>query len=70
MTLRYEIRQQVRTVQKTWLEVVSQPTSERTAMNEFEQLRDQYPGTYFEVVRIEVIEKCLGHTCKGVAAEC
>lgn len=69
MQIRYEIRQQVCSVQRAWLEVIDQPTSERAALNSFRNYCEKNPGTYFEVVRIEMSEACLGHTKNGAPVE-
>lgn len=61
MGIRFEIRQQVQTVHRAWLEVIEEPSSERVAIETFRRHCEANPGTYFELVKIEVIEECLGH---------
>jgi hypothetical protein len=65
VTVRYEIRQQVSTVRKSWLEVISSQTFERPARDEFDRLQAEHPGTYFELVEVLVTENCLAHTGKA-----
>lgn len=63
--VRFEIRQQVRTVQKAWLEVVATSESERVARCDYERLVQAHPDEYFELVKIEVMEDCLAFTPKN-----
>lgn len=69
MAIRFEIRQQVRTVRRSWLEVVAEPTSERVARAAFRRCCQENPGAYFELVAVEVTERCLGYTKDGVPTE-
>jgi hypothetical protein len=61
---RYEIRQQVKTINKSWLEVVWQTESERVALCEYEKIVNQNPDDYFELVFVDVTEDCIKFTKK------
>lgn len=58
----YEIRQQVGTVVKRWLEVVSTHDSWRSAEAHYAWCVAQAPDCYFELVRVEITEDCRAHT--------
>lgn len=58
----YEVRQQVRTVRKNWLETVFDSTFERPAKDEYDRLVQQNPSEYFELVRLSAAEECLAHS--------
>lgn len=62
--IRFEIRQQVRTVQKTWLEVIATSESERVARCDYERFVAENPNGYFELVKVEIVEDCLAFTPK------
>lgn len=59
---KYEIRQQVRTVPRSWLEVIAEGPFERPLRNEFERLVRENPNEYFELVEVTASETCLKHT--------
>ena len=61
-TVRFEIRQQVRTVQKRWLEVIASSDFERLMRVEYDRLKNEHPTEYFELVRVELAEDCLAFT--------
>ncbi|WP_404666775.1 hypothetical protein [Roseateles asaccharophilus] len=58
----FEVRQQVGTVRKTWLEAVFESAYERPARDEYERLTQQEPSSYFELVRVTAAEECLAHS--------
>lgn len=58
----FEIRQQVRTVHKRWLEVIAKSAHERTISADYDRYVSQNPGEYFELVNVTHDEKCLGFT--------
>lgn len=62
--IRFEIRQQVRTVQKSWLEVISTTEIERVARCDYERFVAENPDGYFELVKVELNEDCLAFTPK------
>jgi hypothetical protein len=62
--VRYEIRQQVGTVTKKWLELVHKGEFERPSLIEYERLTKEYPNEYFEFVRVSAEEVCLAFTPK------
>ena len=64
MAIRYEIRQQVKTVNKRWLEVVFCSDIERVAGTSYDTLKKEHPDEYFELVRVNHIEECLAFTPK------
>jgi len=59
---KFEIRQFVRTTRKGWLEVVSETEIERLAVQEYERMKAENPGEYFELVRITHDEDCMAFT--------
>ena len=63
-TTRFEIKQQVRTVDKAWLEVISSTTSENAARSGYSALIKEHPTEYFELVRIRDTQECLAFTPK------
>lgn len=60
----YEIRQQVKTAAKKWLEIVQKGEFERPLFIEYERLAREYPNEYFEIVRVSAEEACLAFTPK------
>jgi len=62
MKTTYEIRQQVRTVNKHWLETIHTGGSERIAWKSYQILVDEYPNEYFELIEVFSDEKCLKFT--------
>ncbi len=62
MEPKYEVRQQVRTVNKRWLETVSSTTVERVAMDDYHRLIRENPNDYFEIVKVTHEEDCLAFT--------
>jgi hypothetical protein len=64
MAERFEIRQQVRTVSKAWLETIATGTFERPIRMDYDRLVAENPEEYFEFVRVEVVEDCLAFTPK------
>ena len=61
-TTKFEVRQQVRTVNKRWLETVFSSTSERVAMYSYHRLVAENPHDYFEIVNVTIEEDCLAFT--------
>lgn len=67
MTIHYEIRQQVKTVNKIWLETIFSTQCERVARASYEDLVKDNPLEYFELLKIENTEECLAFTpLKGI----
>lgn len=60
--VRFEIRQRVSTVRRSWLEVVHDGAGERATRDEYDRLVQAHPQAYFELVRIEQREDCLAFT--------
>lgn len=58
----FQIKQQVCTVNKCWLEVIATSQFERTARMDYEGLVKEYPEKYFELVKVTTIEECLDFT--------
>jgi hypothetical protein len=65
MTTKYEVRQSVQSVKKQWQEVVAVEPNERLGRLSFKQLSEEYPEEYFELVEVELVERCLHFTGKG-----
>ncbi len=67
MTIHYEIWQQVKTVNKNWLETIFFTQSERVARTSYKDLVKDNPLEYFELLKIENTEECLAFTpLKGI----
>lgn len=62
MATKYVVKQQVASVKEKWLVELYDTTVEQLAIEYFEKLRAEHPGTYFEVVKIEHQEVCLHYT--------
>lgn len=60
----FEIRQQVETVGKKWLETIHTSQSLRPLQMTYERLVENNPDDYFELVQIIKDEKCLAFTPK------
>ena len=60
----FEVRQQVGTVFKKWLEPIYTGSSERVANDSYEHFVETYPGEYFELVQVTKTERCLKFTPK------
>lgn len=60
--MRYQVRQQVRTVVRSWLEVISDTTIERVARADYARLVAEHPTEYFELVEVRASENCLAFT--------
>lgn len=60
----FEVRQQVRTVLQSRLEVVFQSPYERAARISYESLVSGHPGQYFELIAVVHEEECLAFTKK------
>ena len=63
----YEIRQQVHTIHKSWLEVIASGSIERVVRDEYNRYVRDYPDEYFEFCKIERHEHCLAFTPKEQA---
>lgn len=64
MTIKYEIRQEVRTVIGCRLEPVFITPTERLAELSYASLVAANPGEYFELLKIEHSETCLALTAR------
>ena len=62
MAYKYEIRQQVETINKKWLVPIYETQSERISELEYERIVNDNPGKYFELVFIDVTEDCIKFT--------
>jgi len=62
MTINYKIIQHVKTVNKGWHEIVFSTPIERIAGREFNELKAEHPGEYFELIKVEHKETCLAFT--------
>ena len=60
----FEVRQQVRSVHKSWLEKIFDSSSERVARLCYESHVEKYPSEYFELVKVTHTEECLAFTPK------
>lgn len=63
MSVRYEVRQRVKTVTGARMETVAWwpvDHAERPALLWFDSLQKNHPGEYFEVVKMT--EECIEHT--------
>lgn len=60
----FEIRQQVETVEKKWLEVIHSGASHRVMVFTYHNLIAENPDKYFEFVRVVKTEECLAFTPK------
>ena len=58
----FEVRQQLRTVNRRWLETVYSNTSERVARGTYDSFVKENPQDYFELVKVERNEECLAFT--------
>jgi hypothetical protein len=59
---KYEIRQLVKTIHRSWLEVVWKTESERVALCEYEKIVNEFPDDYFELVFVDITEDCIKFT--------
>lgn len=64
MMTKFEVRQQVRTVGRRWLETVYTSESDRVARLAYDRFVQEYPGEYFELVKVTRDEECLAFTPK------
>lgn len=64
MSIKFEIRQQVKSVKGNRMEVVYENPGEHSARASFRELSADYPGEYFELVRVETKEECLDYSLK------
>jgi len=58
----FEIRQQVKTVGRSWLETIYKEQSLRMLEMIYEGLVKNNPDEYFELVQVTHNEKCLAYT--------
>lgn len=63
--IKFEVRQLVKTAVKNRVEVIYETQSERMAEFEYDRVKKEFPGEYFEWVRIETNETCLAFTPMG-----
>jgi len=61
---RFEIRQQVKTVEKSWLETIHSSQSHRVLKMTYDNLVKNNPNEYFELVKVVHDEICLEFTAK------
>jgi hypothetical protein len=61
----YEIRQQVKTINKNWLEVIFKCDSERVALCSYDKIINENPNQYFELVLVNITEDCIKFTPKS-----
>ncbi|MBW2644573.1 MAG: hypothetical protein JRE23_00085 [Deltaproteobacteria bacterium] len=61
---KFEVRQQIKSVDKSWLQVIFESSIERPARMSYLKLVDDYPEEYFELVKVEHKEECLEFTPK------
>jgi len=59
MAITFEVRQQVKTIQETWLEVVFSTSSDQLANSTFTACVKNHPCEYFELIRIDKSEEVL-----------
>lgn len=57
--VKYEVRQEVRNINKSWLEVVFTTEFERVARSTYERCCTDHPNTCFELVKITTEIDCL-----------
>lgn len=62
MSVFYEIRQRVDTINKSWLETVYKSNDRRVAQLSFYEIRSFFPNAYIELIEISHSEKCLQFT--------
>lgn len=62
MATRYEVRQLIGTVDKKWLHAVFTTEFERVAQVSYDRYREENPGEYFELTKIESSEECLAYS--------
>ena len=62
MVTTFEVRQQVRTVYRRWLETIYANSSERVARDTYNRLVTEHPTDYFELVKATRNEDCLDFT--------
>lgn len=64
MAVTWEVRQQVKTSKKSWLESVYSSEYARPAEHAYFGLCRENPDDYFELVRVTHDEECLHHNGK------
>lgn len=62
MAHKYQIKQQVKTINKKWLEPVYESQIYRIANMEYKRMVNDNPGEYFELVFVNIIEECIKFT--------
>jgi hypothetical protein len=60
--IKYEISQQVNTVDKSWLEKIREHQFERIARAEFMRLIAENPKDYFELTKVETVQQTMAFT--------
>lgn len=58
----FEIRQQVKTVEKRWLETIHKSTSFNSMKPTYDRLVKENPDDYFEFIKVTHNEECLHFT--------
>lgn len=62
---RYEIRQRVSTIYRSWMELVWDTPVERVALAEFDRIKKENPDHYFELMRVETSETCIDFSTRS-----
>lgn len=65
---KYVVRQQVRTVQRAWLVDIFEAEYERSAIQEYERLKRDNPGEYFELIMVKHREEAMYWTKQAIPA--
>lgn len=62
MQIKYVVRQWIKTANGNFMHPVHEGVFERVALITYDEFVEKYPDQYFEVVKIETRETCLGFT--------
>lgn len=65
MTTIYQVKQQVHSVNKSWMVILSESPLERVSKLYFDELVKEHPGVYFELIKITTSEECLRYAQMG-----
>jgi hypothetical protein len=60
----YQVKHQVRTPFKNWLQIVYESPCERSASYAYDSMVRDHPHEYFEIVKLETIETCMEFTSR------
>jgi len=58
----FEIKQQVKTIEKSWLETIATSQSLRVIEIDYERIVKNNPSDYFELIKTVKTEECLAYT--------